>query len=414
VTAVLAYTGIIIGLTVLLYLPLFLLNISMRYNEIVEAVELSGLLGKVNRTIYNTVEQVVERIVREFTARAIHDRRAKLGYHPYQDVAKGYKTFDPEEWERANKDWGVESDGIGDNLSDWLPTDLSQSQRHEVYALMSTLGRALTTDVQEFVKARFGDLVYLQGGQLERHTKDIYTEIWWRPKDDLNYRGAYYANSAHANGNRTLIYVVADRNQWAEWLRDEVGNYISGEGTNYEKFSKSIINTFIHEYQHLEQDIKGSKGQLGLIPRGKRRNINVWWEEAYDYYLGKVKEIDSHATGAAAEVVNNIINDKSRYGARWDKNWTADKIQTEDWNDAIKDAIQDAGYLSIPEKEYQKYIIGLNRQYSEKIDPRIKEKFLTKVRQRFIKTYINRLSSYLRPETNQTLKGPRGQLPESN
>ena len=386
----------------------------MRYNEITEAVELSGLLGKVNRTIYNTVEQFIQKLVKEFTAKAIYDRRIKLGYHPYNDVASGYKDFDPEAWERANKNWGVESDGIGDNLSDWLPTDLSKSQRHQVYALMGNISNSLTSDVQEFVKSRFGDPVYLHSGDLERYVKDIYVQVWWTPKNDQQYAGAYYYDAYHANGNRTLIYVVADRNKWAEWLRDEVGNYISGEGVNYEQFGKSIINTFIHEYQHLEQDIKGSKGHLGLIPHGKSRNINVWWQEAYDHYLGKVNEIDSHATAAAAETVNNIINDKARYGSRWRKNWSIDDISTDDWNESVRDAIRSAAYLDIPDKEYQKYIIGLNRKYSDRIDPKIKDKFLTKVRQRFITTYVKRLRSYLRPEEPRQSSRLSGELPESN
>ena len=393
----------------------------MRYIEIVEAVELSALVGKVNRSIYNAVEQFVKDLVKEFTSKATRERRVKLGYHPYDNNAKGYKPFNSDDWEKANQNWGIESDGIGDNLSDWLPTNLEDLPSHKVYALMSVIGTALTKDVQEFVKTRFGDPVRLHSGELERQVKDIYVTVWWRPKDNDRYAGAYYYDSRHANGNRTLIYIVVNRNQWAEWLRDDVGSYISGEGVDYERYGQNIINTFIHEYEHLEQDIKGANGNLGLIPYSKKRrdtvnkkrHTNINWQTEYQRFLGRVMEIDSHATAAAAETVNKIINNQARYGARWNKNWSADDVSVDDWNGAINHAIGSTSYFDIPNTEYQKYIIGLNRQYNDDIDPAIKTKFLTKVKQRFIKTYVNRLRSYLKTEPNKPVRGPGSKLPES-
>ena len=413
----------------------------MRYQEILEAVDFSSLLNKVVRAIPDTVENFIQEKINEWSRIVMADRRKKAGYHPYSNtVTKDrdwngkvteYKPFDQETFDRFNKDWGVYSDGIGDALDKFIPYDVENQQSHIVYALMGKISAVLTKIVQEYVRSKYGDPVKLDKGKFLRNVDKIRILIWWKGNTD-NYGGIYIRRSAHANGEETKLEIIVNRTKWTEWLREQIANELSGEGTNFEKFSKSVIRTFMHEYAHLEQDIKGSQGQLSLIPtaptkitpggRAKTTRRASYWDDPVGEtnilrYFGKTEEIDANANGAAATVIDEISRDFRRWRGRYDANWTVDSVPTKDWNDAIKERLS-LGDYGVPDRERSRYIdqIGdyiYRAKQLEKMSPEekqremspeelhsltLKEKFLTKVKQRFLKTYVLRLRSYLRTE----------------
>ena len=385
----------------------------MRYTDLTEAGENFSLISKLNRSIERSIERFVEFQTKQWRAEAICDRRKQLGYHPYNNNAAGYKPFDQAEFDAANRDWSTDSVWIGDRLDDFLP-DPEKSSHHPVYALMGNVSKEATSIVQDHVRSKFGDPVKLANGTIERDVKQIRVSIWWRVRDDGGkpYLGIYRANSYHANGNETLLEVIVDRKAWASLLRQEISSLLGREGADFSEFTHQIVNVLIHEYAHLEQDIKGKTGSLGLIPGKKGRNTGGYTNttSGYEEYLGKTAEIDAHATGASAEVINQIINKFARYAARWNRDWKPEDINNDEWNDSVKDAIAGVAYGEIPRGEYRKYIEGLDRRFKE-LDPTIKDKFLKKVKQRFIRGYVNRLRKYLRQEEPGKMAKPAGTLP---
>jgi hypothetical protein len=130
---------------------------------------------------------------------------------------------------------------------------------------------------------------------------------------------------------------------------------------------------------------------------------NIILKNHINQYLGKTSEIDAHANGAAAEVVNRIISNKAAYSRRWNKKPSADDIDDTEWNDDINNAIHDVRYLDIPDAEFHKYINSMDPTFREQynVNPTIKDQFLKKVRQKFFKTYIRRLQTYLRPASKK-------------
>lgn len=403
----------------------------MRIHELLEAVQFQALMNKVTHAIPDTLEDFVQEYIKHWSLIAVSERRKKAGYHPWQDnpKSKEYKQFDPEAFQQFNQDWNVYSDGIGDELNELVPYDIEKQNHHIAYHAMGRVSDALTKVVQEYVRNKWGDPVKLAQGKLERPVDKIRVLVWWQGKTD-NYGGLYSRRSYNIAGEETKIEIIVSRKKWAEWLHQEIANELGGEGADFREFSKSIVNTFIHEYSHFEQDVKGSRGDLSLIPtaptkitpggRAKTTRRASYWDDPFGKsnlmrYFGKTEEIDANANGAAATVIDQISRDFARRYKWYNKNWTIDSVSKNDWNDAIKEYLAD-GDAGVPDKERRRYVDQINDylhrlEQLKKMSPEerdyefspfdlqelnLKAKFLTKVKQRFLKTYILRLQGYLR------------------
>lgn len=383
----------------------------MRYMDLLEALDAPALVNRLNRSIERTVETFVKQQTKGWRNQAIKHRREQLGYHPYYDDHKGFKTFDQKEFDAANRNWSPDTDWIGDRINDLVPSPTKVSS-HPIYALMNRIGNIMTQIVQDHLRKNYGEVVRVCNGSIYRPVYRIRVLVWWTGQSPAdNYLGVYRCNSYHDNGNETLLEIIIDREKWARTLRTEVESLIRGEGSDFSTFSHDIVNTFMHEYAHLEQDIRGRLSSLTLIPGKKGRYGDDNYLNDPERYLARPSEIDAHAVGAAAETVNKIINLRAQYTGRWDRDWTPEKIRNEEWNKEIQDAIIRVSHGNIPSGEYQKYVNHLNRRIHKTLPADLKDKFLRRVRQRFIRAYINRLRKYLRPEDGKKLAGPVGTLP---
>lgn len=384
----------------------------MRYIDLIEAVEFSGLISRASTAVTNDIEKFIKNKVIDWTNEAIRERRKKLGYHPYKNEEKGFKSFDQEEFDQQNTNWSPTSDWIGDNLHSTLIPDPSNGGSNIVYALMNIVSNSLTVATREYIKQKFGDPVLLYNGSITRKVDDIYISVWYKTRADSGeYLGMYRSRDAHANGERTTLEIIVNRRDWADWLRNEISAEISYDGNEIDRFVDNIMNTFIHEYTHLEQDIRGRIGSLSLIPdKGsrssifrKRSNDNNLSQDDQEkqktrdgvLYLSKVSEIDAHATASAGGTVARIMNSFAKHGKRYNPNWSASDINDEDWNEAIKDSL-DYIYGNIDFGDLTKYIGQLNQE-NLGLDLNLKRKFIDKVKKKFIRTYVTRLQSYLRP-----------------
>lgn len=372
----------------------------MRYQEILEAVEIGDLVGNVTVAITDALEKFVIKQTKEWEFRVNTNRREELGYHGYKDRAEGYRDFDQNTYDHENQDWGLHADGIGNILNKLLP-NAETATSSPVYAAMMVVSKAITEVTQNYIREKFGDPVYLQSGKKERSVNSIVVSVWWTPRSGQNYLGVYRSASYDARsptGEVTKLEIIVDRKKWTNALRQQFSDYMSGEGFYFNHLVRSIMNTYIHEFEHLQQDIKGGNNRKSLIPKNGSRHFtgsaNADIPHQFNRYLGKTDEIDSHATGAAADVVSEIIYGFMENGRRWNKNWNPDQIPVEDWNESINNAIN-SGIYTIPHEEYKKYIDGINQKIKE-LDPTIKAKFLTKVKQRFLTTFVKRLQGYLR------------------
>ena len=403
----------------------------MRIHEILlEVVQFQALMNKVTHAIPDTLEDFIQKYISHWSHDLTAERRKKAGYHPWENDPKvsEYKKFDPQAFEEFNRNWNVYSDGIGDKLNELVPYDIEKQNNHIAYHAMGRVSDVLTKLVQEYVRSKYGDPVKLDHGKLERPVDKIRVVVWWQGKTD-DYVGVYRRRSYNVAGEETKLEIIVSRKKWAEWLREQIVNELSGEGVNFREFSKNIISTFIHEYAHFEQDAKGSRGDLSLIPtaptkitaggRAKTTRRASYWDDTTNKsnlirYYGKTEEIDANANGAAATIVDHISRDFRRYRGRRD-DWTVDMVPKDDWNAAIKEYL-DMGDYGIPDKERSRYIDQINGyllrlEQLKKMSPEerqrelspeelseltLKAKFLTKVKQRFLKTYILRLQGYLR------------------
>jgi hypothetical protein len=380
----------------------------MRCLDLLEVSDAPSLVGRLNRAIEHTAKIFFLDSMDVYTQWAIESRRRELGYHPKDQRAAGFQDFDQEEFDRINRDWypGI---WIENHFDDFFP--------ELVYDLMEKVSQAITTVLQDHVRKNFGDIVPVCNatqswfeGPRQRPVNQIYAMITYGNR----YLGAYRCNSYK---NDTRLEINIDPTKWTSEMKHTFGEIISwgyrkGDLGQIDWLSRDIVNTFMHEYAHLEQDLRGGYGSdLGLIPGKAGRYISKGPDDDYTGYLGKVSEIDAHATGAAAETINGIISQRARYDARWKKDWTADDIPADQWNEAIKDAIIGVAKGEIPKGEFQKYWTWLDPRdrYPRNLP---KHRFLRRARQKFLRTYINRLRQYLRPETGEPAAAkPLGRVP---
>lgn len=383
-----------------------------------ESSQLISLLAVAERDVEAAVNRFVDKLLEYFRRDGIAERRKQFGYHPYHDAHPEHKRFNQASFDASNRNWNVDSDWIGDNLKTLIP-DPTSGNNSPVYALMGELSQVLTRVLRGYLDKHHGSSVLLHSVGKIRKIDDIYVQVWWKTPTG-NALGTYGADVYHANGPRTTLTVVANRNQWTQWLRDEISNRISYERTNPGIFFENLANTLVHEMRHLEQDIKGTRRfSRGMLDVKGVSSDHTQGKEAYLKYLGRLTEIDAHATAAAAQVVATIIKQAATYRRRYDPSWTAERIPDEDWNERVQQAMDGIKYFEIPNDELRKYVQGMRRpkktdndqNREADLDPRFTDELLQAVRRRFLRTYVNRLRSYLRPLAGKKLPGPVGQLP---
>lgn len=373
---------------------------------LIETQENLELISQMHIAVVNAINSYAEKLVSKWRVWATQHRRSQLGYHPQQDSAPGFKTFDKEEYEQANIHWSPEGDYISDRLGKELLPPPEGQQFHEIYELMQIIDKTMTKVLQTHVRKIYGDPIWLDSGLLERAVKDIKVIVWYRPRQPHDkYSGAYRQRDLWGQQHLTILEIIISRDEWYSRLRTVISGIISYDRRETDRFVDDIINTFMHEYAHFEQDIKGSRYSTGLIPYKGRRGMYPDWQDnnlAYYLLLGMQSEIDAHATGAAAEKVNelvkkNISDDGKRLEIRDPNVWNYD--------------IQDMIAFNLPIGEYNKYVAGFDKKYGN-VPKEIKDKFIDKVRKRFRRTYIKRLQAYLQPILSKKLAGPIGTLPK--
>lgn len=337
-----------------------------------EAVEIRGLIEQVSRAIPEVIRAYVLQRIKEWRFRIKYDYKKEHGVDPPEDL---------------NVD-----EQIIDNLETLIPVGTASP----VYGAMTKTSQALTKIVQNHVREKFGDPVIIDSGYrpVEVPVEKIVVSVWWHGKKDEHYGGVFRSRSYHVQGDETKLEIVVDQEFWQQWLIEAVYGEITGEGYAYDEFNENIVNTFAHEYAHLEQNLKGQqKYTYSLIPQKGHGRNSAWANpmgedpttaEKLAYY-GRPAEIDAFATGAAATVVDRIVRRHRIYGG--------DQMSDEEWNQKIRYALED-GIHGLGD-EYSRYISVINAQL-QVYDPIFKAKFLNRVKQRFLSTYYRRLSSYLR------------------
>lgn len=345
----------------------------MKYIEIItESIEFYDLIKKFNHSITIVSNDLLENYIKDFKKAGISERRKELGYHEYKDTSLGYKPFNNEEFEQLNQSWNV-NDWISQNLSQLIPKE----GRSPIYNFMGKISDILTKDLQEYLKNKFGNELNLgKSLKRKRNVSEITVSVWWkRSKPNSNYFGIYNMDKydARYSNNITNIEVIIDKDIWTENIQNNVMSFIFGEQVNWNFISKNIIPTLVHEIQHLMQDIKGNHFRKNLLVSKKKEKESNDLNRNFQIYISRLSEIDAHATGAASELINDLI---------------LDNLKEEDWNNEIK-LILKYPLDYIPQSEFFKYLDG----YDEKeFNPFL----IKKVKQRFLKTFIKRIQSYLR------------------
>ena len=367
----------------------------MRISDILnEAVVISDLIEQASKLIPETMRAFVQKRVNEWERRLTAERREQLGYDSHYDTIEDYKgrnpwtkppppfkPFDEHDFNDTNakSDWSV-TDQIGNKLDTLVPKEGSSP----VYAAMGEISKALTKLVQDYVRQKFGDPIVLQN-KTEVPVAQFQVQVWWTHMGDGDpYGGIYRSRAAHANGPETRLEVVVSRDHWRDYLIEAIVDEITETGNTYDEFSESIINIFAHEYAHLEQDIKGQRSYpFTYLPQrqktGKMRRYSPDEKIGGSLaYFARPAEIDAFATGAAAQIAEQLMR-------------TNRSITDDEWNHLILDEIGQRP----PWKEYYDYVQQINELLPQ--SSVAKAKILTKMKQRFLRTYVNRLRSYLRP-----------------
>jgi hypothetical protein len=362
----------------------------MRISDILnEAVVISDLIEQASKLIPVTMRGFVRKQIDEWTRLFTADRREQLGYGRYDDTIEewkrshhgkppSFKPFDEYDFSEANwkAGWSA-TDQIGDKFDTLVPKEGNSP----VYAAMGAVSKVLTKLVQDYVRQKFGDPIVLQDKNAIP-VADFKVQVWWTHMGDDSYGGIYRARAGHANGPETRLEVIVNRDLWRDYLIEAIVDEINEAANTYDEFSESIINVFAHEYEHLEQDIKGQKRYpFSYLPQrqknGKMRRYSANAKAGSLEYFARPAEIDAFATGAAAQVAERLMRN---YGPMAD-----DK-----WNEMIMDATGD----SPPFSEYYDYVLKINDLLPQ--SSMAKAKILKKIKQRFLRTYVNRLRSYLR------------------
>lgn len=374
---------------------------------LIERSSIRDLIEKVSDDIPKTIATFIHKSMFMWERNATRDRRMQLGYDGHYDNVEDWRKknglygnqgpkeairpFDAHDFEKQNEkdDWTAQQT-VYEKINTLIPKDGNSP----VYALMGVVSDSLTKIVRQYVTEIYGDPVYIKQGDVELDLKNVFVQIWWKGATD-DYGGVYRGRQEHANGTRTTLEVIVDRNSWRSWLIDAISSHIGADYYHYDEFSESIVRTFAHEYQHFEQDIKGQQSyEFSYIPqrtkgRTTRQGITKGETGIYsDIYYARPAEIDAFAAGSAAQVVERIMRSYRIDAERWHRQgWSIKDIPDDQWNESIRDAIHEYPY------DFTYYVSQINDKLKDSPD---KAKYLEKVKRRFLKSYTQRLLSYLR------------------
>ena len=392
----------------------------MRYIDIItEHTDISTLTTEISEKLPIVIKKWINNTIKGWTTEAIFKRREKLGYHPYindkdrwnreygysKPLPDNFKSFDQEQFDNENQDWTPTADYIGDNIYNLIPAD--KNANNPLYGLFYTISKELTQIVQNYVRNKFGETISLQHGNKKISPNNIEVQVWYKARFDHaghEYGGIYRPHVPTANGNKTILEIIVNRTTWRDLLIDNIINTITGKQTTINNFTQNIMNTFAHEYTHLEQDIKGLKNYtFSYIPNNdksvKKQTRNSG--DAYNtddleknwLYYARPAEINSFASGAAAESINKIIEQyKHTHNKFFDTEFNINSISKTEWNSSIIELTH--GAYMYPE-EFIKYVNEINDRITEK-NPLIKKKFLLKIKNKFLKEYYRQFMTYIR------------------
>lgn len=298
----------------------------MRYHEILESVNISSFLNNINHSVNKSISLFVDHLTSTMLNR-----------------------FD--------------QDYVIKNL-DVLFTE--SSSQPIINSLLNIVSDSCTKVLRQELRKDHSQSIFLHMFGISRQIIDCYVVVWNTSLDGSKSLGTYHPKYFYKNGFRTVLEVVVSDKKWLDYLKKCIKESLLNQPIDTSDFVLSITNSLVHEYSHMMQDINGMVNYYKTAIKRPADSLN----------LINTYEIDSHATGAAAEVIQTIL-----------KKYQGKPISNADWNREINQILSDP-YNYIPEEEYIRYIDTSQIELSP-------DDF-QKVKQRFIKKFIIRLRKELR------------------
>lgn len=186
----------------------------------------------------------------------------------------------------------------------------------EIHArqLEEICSKTLTALTQKHLELQYGPMIKRKGTH-SIWVDDVIVKVEDREtSEDLHKDyGGYFQPGSH------LIKVFVDRHRLNQELRSAIQIHVFGESYEENSLVKLITPTFIHEYTHLEQNLRGGHIQgerdrgyitIGGGKFGGRRTPNKGKIEMLRY-ASSSKEIDSFAADTASSLFNGFGRDYS-------------------------------------------------------------------------------------------------------
>lgn len=240
-----------------------------------------------------------------------------------------------------------DEDGYGSGLYDRIWQHYHPHGAKGLDIISKEMAAKLSTALTEFVVKQTVDLIQ-QIPFLKAHVDkdgpnryEFYARKYKFVIEPREYTDDEYVKTArgYVSGSGDLIKVFVDAHDFEQAAWAVIQEEVLGEDPDggISKLLKVVIPTFVHEYAHHEQNLrrtgwkssgKGSKlngyaADFGYITVGRQGNNRVpkrggvlrTAHKSTEHglrYTGNVKEIDSFASGAAAELMHDILTDKER------------------------------------------------------------------------------------------------------
>jgi hypothetical protein len=220
------------------------------------------------------------------------------------------------------------------------------------------------------------------------------------------------------SGDLIKVFVNAHEFEQAAWavIQEEVLGEQMDDGIG--ALLKVVIPTFVHEYAHHEQNLRrtgwkssgkgaelnGYSADFGYITVGRKGNNRVPKRggvlrtahaspEHNLRYTGNVNEIDSFASGAAAELMHEFLADRAR------NSWRASDINA-DIEQIKQDLAQ--GYVSSDQfSRYTDLVYNTFNGYYDRLG--LKREQVQKVWKRFARLVASKLDDYREPTVGAQL-----------